>query len=66
MNVKDLKTKDHVNVKINEILRNNNITPDQGQEGFWNAVEDLESTNPEDGALLRELGNHWETVPFMS
>ena len=51
-----------INKRIRKIYRKNKLKHIIGGEAFWNAVEDLEKTNKEDGAELRKLGDQWDEI----
>jgi len=53
-------TVDEINVQISNLFASNNVTPDgPGEEAFWNAVEEVEESNPTAADELTVLSGRW-------
>ena len=61
--VNKLETKEQVNEQIQIIFRKHRITPEPGEEAFWDTAYDVMRLNHDDGVTLYRLGRRWDAVP---
>ena len=53
---------EEINAEMKKIFAKHSIIPELGDEGFWNAVEDVGDLSSEDADLLTDLSAEWEVA----